>query len=140
VYFRDEFGAFLARENFAAALNSASDKAKAKVKMHTKFWGSAKPRDSTGELLLPHNMANHVGAQNKQSFDQLKAYTDAVVERASTKNAHSDHNCRHNYPGNQGSQDLYASMYAPYDELQGLRAPWASERGRRDRGAVQPYC
>jgi hypothetical protein len=47
---------------------------------------------------------------SKQSFDQLKAYTDAVVERVSSKNAHSDHNRRHNYPGNQGAQDLYASM------------------------------
>jgi hypothetical protein len=91
-YFRDEFEAFLIRENFAATLNSASDKAKAKIKMHTKFWGSAKPHDSIGELLQSHHMAKHVGAQNKQSFDQLKAYTDAVVERVSSKNAHSDHN------------------------------------------------
>jgi hypothetical protein len=68
-YFRDELGAFLTRENFAATLNSASDKAKAKIKMHAKFWGSAKPHDSTGELLLSHHMAKHVGAQNKQSFD-----------------------------------------------------------------------
>ena len=106
VYFRDEFGAFLARENFAAALNSASDKAKAKIKMHTSFWGSAKPHDSIGELLLSHHMAKHVGAQNKQNFNQLKAYTDAVVEGASSKNAHSDHNRRHNYPGNQGAQEF----------------------------------
>ena len=64
---------------------------------------------------------------SKQSFDQLKAYTDAVVERVSSKNAHSDHNRRHNYPGNQGSQDLYASMYVSYDELQGFRSSWARE-------------
>jgi hypothetical protein len=95
--------------------------------MHTKFWGSAKPRDSIGELLLSHHMAKHVGAQNKQSFDQLKAYTGVVVERVSSKNAHSGHNCRHNYPGNQGSQDLCASMYVSYDELQGFRSSWARE-------------
>jgi hypothetical protein len=67
------------RELWRYALNSASDKAKAKIKMHTKFWGNAKPHDSIGELLrLSHHMANHMGAQNKQSFDQLKAYTDAM--------------------------------------------------------------
>jgi hypothetical protein len=30
-YFRDDLAAFLVRENFAATLNSASDKAKAKI-------------------------------------------------------------------------------------------------------------
>ena len=72
-------------------------------------------------------MAKHVGSLSKQSFDQLKAYTDAVVERVSSKNAHSDHNRRHNYPGNQGAQDLYASMYVSYEELQGFRSSWARE-------------
>jgi hypothetical protein len=40
-YFADEFGDFLVRENFAATLNSASDKEKAKIKMHAKFFGAA---------------------------------------------------------------------------------------------------
>jgi hypothetical protein len=126
-YFRDDLAAFLVRENFAAILNSASDKEKAKIKMHGRYWGCSMPHDSIGELLLSHHMAKHVVAQNKQTFDQLKAYTGAVVERVSSKNSHSDHNRRHNYPGNQGAQDLYASMYATYEELQGLRSSWARE-------------
>jgi hypothetical protein len=72
-------------------------------------------------------MAKHVGAQSKQNFDQLnvKAYTGAVVEKLLSKNAHSDHNRRHNYPGNQAAQDLYASMYLSYEELQAFRSSWA---------------
>jgi hypothetical protein len=119
-YFRDDLAAFLVRENFAATLNSASDKVKAKIKMHGRYWGCSMPHDSIGELLLSHHMAKHVGAQNKQNFD-------AVVERVSSKNPHSDHNRRHNYPGNQGAQDLYASMYVSYEELQGFRSSWARE-------------
>ena len=74
--------------------------------MHDEYWSSSLPYDLMGELLLSHHMAKHVGAQSKQNFDQLKAYTDAVVEKLSSKNAHSDHNRRHNYPGNQAAQDL----------------------------------
>ena len=124
-YFRDDLAAFLVRENFAGLLNSASDKDRAKIKMFEKYFGCSMPYDGIGELLLSHHMAKHVGAQSKQNFDQLKAYTDAVVEKLSSKNAHSDHNRRHNYPGNQAAQDLYASMYSSYDELQAFRSSWA---------------
>jgi hypothetical protein len=96
------------------------------------------PYDGIGEFLLSHHMAKHVGSMSKQSFDQLKAYTDAVVENLSSKNAHSDHNRRHNYPGNQGAQDLYASMLR---FLRGAsRVPLVlGEDGRGDRGEVQPF-
>ena len=92
--------------------------------MFEKYFGCSMPYDGIGELLLSCHMAKHVGAQSKQNFDQLKAYTGAVVEKLSSKNAHSDHNRRHNYPGNQAAQDLYASMYVSYDELQAFRSSW----------------
>jgi hypothetical protein len=93
--------------------------------MFEKYFGCSMPYDGVGEFLQSHHMAKHVGALSKQNFDQLKAYTGAVVEKLSSKNAHSDHNRRHNYPGNQGAQDLYASMYVSYEELQGFRSSWA---------------
>ena len=59
-YFRDDLAAFLIREKFAGTLNSASDKEKAKIKMHAKYWGSSMPYDGLGELLLSCHMAKHV--------------------------------------------------------------------------------
>ena len=56
-YFRDDLAAFLIRENFAGILNSASDKDKAKIKMHDRYWGCSMPHDSIGEFLLSHHMA-----------------------------------------------------------------------------------
>ena len=80
-FFRDDLAAFLIREIFAGTLNSASDKDRAKIKMHERYWGCSMPHDSIGEFLLSHHMAKRVGSMSKQSFDQLKAYTDAVVEK-----------------------------------------------------------
>jgi hypothetical protein len=88
-FFRDDLADFLVRENFAGTLNSASDKDRAKIKMFEKYFGCSMPYDGIGEFLQSHHMAKHVGALSKQNFDQLKAYTDAVVEKLSSKNAHT---------------------------------------------------
>jgi hypothetical protein len=51
-YFRDDLAAFLIRENFAGTLNSASDRDKAKIKMHDRYWGCSMPYDGGTVVLV----------------------------------------------------------------------------------------
>jgi hypothetical protein len=41
-FFKDNFHKFCIDENFAARLNSASDKDKVRIKVHEKYWGSCR--------------------------------------------------------------------------------------------------
>ena len=83
-FFSDDLAAFLGRENFAGTLNSASDKRTGRRSRCSKSILAARCRTMVlvSSCSRTTYMAKHVGALSKQNFDQLKAYTDAVLWRS----------------------------------------------------------